>query len=598
MANGLTSRFGAAVLAARLLVVLLCAFAAGPVRVDTQTATGPGARDGLHATIDPVIDSLWTAFDERAALDHVQFISQYWRLPGNSGYNASIDRIRDRLVSAGFVADSTATSPRVWVEEYPNPGRAWEHTIGTVGIVRPGQQDEVVLSRDKERLALCINSFSTTPEGVVMGLVDVGAGKDADYAGKDLKGAVVIGDTEAGALWRRAVVEGGAIGIISTALPAYLDADPPGARARTPRDQWDILQWSSIPYDESRKGFGFKASPRAAARLRRALSPSQSRGAATLRVTVASSFSRAPVRSLIAEIPGGAAAEERIVIAAHVQEPGANDNASGVATGAEMAVAFAKAIRERRIPPPARTITFLFITEIGGSRQWLQSHASAAKQVKYMFSMDMTGEDVTKTGGTFLIERFPDPGAVWDRPWDKHTEWGRGNVKAETLKGDLINDAHVAVCERVARKSGWVVRTNPYEGGSDHTVFGTAGTPAVLDWHFTDRYYHTNFDTPDKTSPAEMKNVGVAVGSTAWLFASATEPVALDVARVVASAGKSRLAKEETDGTALPSADLVVPAWRKWYGEAVRSVDRLVVGAPSTDFSAQLRSIGQPFEGR
>ena len=70
-----------------------------------------------------------------------------------------------------------------------------------------------------------------------------------------------------------------------------------------------------------------------------------------------------------------------------------------------------------------------------------------------MFSMDMTGEDVTKTGGTFLIERYPDPGAVWDRPWDPHTEWGRGNVQADSLKGDLINDAHLAVCERVGRKS-------------------------------------------------------------------------------------------------------------------------------------------------
>ena len=35
----------------------------------------------------------------------------------------------------------------------------------------------------------------------------------------------------------------------------------------------------------------------------------------------------------------------------------------------------------------------------------MQDHPEEAKQVQYMFSMDMTGEDVTKTGGTFLIER-------------------------------------------------------------------------------------------------------------------------------------------------------------------------------------------------
>ena len=125
--------------------------------------------------------------------------------------------------------------------------------------------------------------------------------------------------------------------------------------------------------------------------------------------------------------------------------------------------------------------------------------------------MDMTGEDVSKTGGSFLIERWPDPGAVWERPWDPHSEWGSGNVRAQTLKGDLINDLHLAICERVAARDHWIVKTNPYEGGSDHTVFGDTGVPSLLNWHFTDRNYHASTDTADKVSPNEMRNVAVAV---------------------------------------------------------------------------------------
>jgi len=223
-----------------------------------------------------------------------------------------------------------------------------------------------------------------------------------------------------------------------------------------------------------------------------------------------------------------------------------------------------------------------------------------------MFSMDMTGEDVTKTGGTFLIERFPDPGAVWDRPWDPHTQWGRGSVKAENLKGDLITDAHLAVCQRVARKTGWDVRTNPYEGGSDHTVFGQTGVPAVLNWHFTDRYYHTSFDTPDKTSADEMRNVAVSVATSAWLLASADEPRSLAVAQLISSTGQSRLATEEREGTKLAAADpntaaaqarevTILAAWRKWYGEAVRSVSRLIVGPPGDRFSVQIDQLAGPF---
>ena len=130
-------------------------------------------------------------------------------------------------------------------------------------------------------------------------------------------------------------------------------------------------------------------------------------GPVTVRVTIASTLSARPARTLVAEIPGRAAPDERIVIAVHVQEPGANDNASGVATLAEAARALMAGIASGKVAPPGRTLTFLWLDEIAGSRQWLTSHPDQAKNVKYMFSMDMTGEDVKKTGGTFLIERYP-----------------------------------------------------------------------------------------------------------------------------------------------------------------------------------------------
>ncbi len=168
-----------------------------------------------------------------------------------------------------------------------------------------------------------------------------------------------------------------------------------------------------------------------------------------------------------------------------------------------------------------------------------------------MFSMDMTGEDVAKTGGTFLIEKQAGPAAVWARPSDPHSEWGASEVKAEKLKGSLINDLHLAICQRRARETGWVVRTNPYEGGSDHTEFMNAGIPRCSNWHFTDRYYHTNLDTPDKTSPAEMRHVGVAVATSAWLLASADDRDALAVAELIESAAAGRLALEREQGAKL-----------------------------------------------
>ena len=103
----------------------------------------------------------------RAAMGHVEFIGSKWRLPGNPSYNASIDRIRDRLVAAGL---------KPTIEEYPNNGPAWDHTVGKLALVNDGKPDEPVIT---DHIALCINSFSTPPDGVIARIVDVGRGSAA-----------------------------------------------------------------------------------------------------------------------------------------------------------------------------------------------------------------------------------------------------------------------------------------------------------------------------------------------------------------------------------------------------------------------------------
>jgi Zn-dependent M28 family amino/carboxypeptidase len=282
---------------------------------------------------------------------------------------------------------------------------------------------------------------------------------------------------------------------------------------------------------------------------------------------------------------------------AHVQEPGANDNASGSATQYGLARALLEAIEAGAIAPPSRTLTFMWVDEIRGSRQWLTSRPDEAKGVQYMFALDMTGEDVSRTGGTFLIEKQADPSAVWPRPSDPHSEWGSSDVKPETLKGSLLNDLHLAVCLRRARDTGWVVRTNPYEGGSDHTVFAESGFPSLLNWHFTDRYYHTNQDRPDKVSAAEMENVAIAVGTSAWFLASATPADAEPVLDLLDRSARRRLALEQEQGTRLvrgaadPAAAARLEAelraaWLKWYGEAMHSV----LALPTDEVNAELRA--------
>ncbi len=553
-----------------------------------------------------LLKALDQRFGQRAAMDLVSFMDGFWRNAGNTGFDASSERIRERLVQAGF-AERKAGAPvmkaSVWNEEYPASGHGWEYTIGSLTLLGAhGEADQVLLSRDHQRVALCINSFSTPPGGISVPIIDVGNGSsDADYESFDVKGAVVLGDGGTGRLWQLGVVKRGAIGVVSTSMAPYVRPGTTEADNAAPRETWDVLQWGSVPYDEARHGFGFKATPRAAATIRRRLKA----GPAQVKVEITSRFVNGPARTLVAEIPGAVIPDERIVLAAHIQEPGANDNASGCGTLMELARAIRTGIQDGTIPPPARTLTFLWLDEIRGSRRWMTDHPEEAHKVRYMFSLDMTGEDSTKTGGPFLIEKAPDPSAVWTRPSDPHTEWGESEVKADTLTGTLLNDLFLAVCLRQARQTGWVVRTNPYEGGSDHSVFLAAGVPAVLAWHFPDRFYHTNLDRPDKTSPLEMRRVGVALAATALLLAGPSADDAQALVRLLVAASRGRLVLEDRQGALLVASDgdqgaarareqAIRAAWTKWYADALRAVLALPPHGPTAELTGQVdRAIAQ-----
>ncbi len=537
----------------------------------------------LPRTAEKAYTEVAARFDERDALSVVSFMDRYWRLAGNPGFNASIDHIRDRLVAAGFAATATAEPASVRVEEFPSGGRGWDYRVGTLQF---DGESEPLLSRERDRVSLAINSFSTPPGGLVAPLVDVGSGAASDYADKEIKGAVVLGDVPLGRLWQDAVKRRGAAGVVSTEIASYIRPSDPSLMSN---EQKDVLQWGAVQDDAAAKAFGFKSSWRAADRMRTRLK----QGAVKVRVTVDSSFYDGPNRTLVAEIRGRSRPAERVVMVAHVQEPGANDDGSGCATLYGLARALVAAIRTGALPPPERTLTFMWVDEVRGSRQWITSHPEEARGVQYMFAMDMTGEDTTKTGGTFLIEKQADPSAVWARPSDPHTEWGASEVKPEALRGSLLNDLHLAVCLRRTRDVRWVVRTNPYQGGSDHTAFASAGIPSLLNWHFTDRYYHTNQDRLEKVSSAEMKNVGIAVATSAWLLASASQEDSTAVLDLLTSAAQARLRLERQQGASLigraPDAAAataverqVVGAWVKWYDEAFDSVALLPI-AGDTD---------------
>ena len=150
-------------------------------RADARRLRYSQRRRAIPPGAERAYNELKGRVDGGAAMDLVRFMDQYWRVSGNPGFNASVDRIRDGLQAAGL-------RPRV--EEFASRGRGWDYQIGTVTFADTG---EVLLSRERDRVSLCINSFSTPAGGLDAPIVDVGAGTPADFEGKDVKGAVVLG---------------------------------------------------------------------------------------------------------------------------------------------------------------------------------------------------------------------------------------------------------------------------------------------------------------------------------------------------------------------------------------------------------------------
>ena len=196
----------------------------------------PARAEAVYVAVTPRVDAT-------VAMDVVRAIGPLWRLAGNPAFEESQQVIFARLAAAGL-------SPRY--ESFPNDGMAWEQVRGTLRL--GDANGEVLLSRERDRVALAINSFSTPEGGITARLVDVGRGVEAnDYAGLDVTGAVVLASGPIGPAWRQAVKARGALGVVSTDLAAYTRPD----------DTPDVLQWGSIPFDEPVHGFGFKAPPRA-----------------------------------------------------------------------------------------------------------------------------------------------------------------------------------------------------------------------------------------------------------------------------------------------------------------------------------------------
>jgi len=527
------------------------------------------------------------AFSGDRARNVVAFMDNYFRLPGNAGFDASIHHVESILKAAGYVEESQATADArltYRIEHRPMRGPTWEPIDASVTIV--GER-EPVLKFATNRNMLAINSASTPDSGVVGQLVDVGAGTAADFDRVPVEGKIVLADGGVGQVYTLAARRG-AIGVLAYRLPAYLK----------PEVHRNSIQFASIS-DSTGRGWAMPISLNARDRLRAALA----KGPVSLRVMTRAKSYRADELTLIAEVRGSMRPAERFVLSAHVQEPGANDNASGVGALAEMARVTASLVSAGSIDPK-RSITMLFGDEIKQTQDYLAADSIRTRGVMWGLSLDMVGEDTKKTGGTFLIEKMPDPSAVWTRGDEKHSDWGGRPLPKDRIVYHYFNDYLLARCNEQAAATGWVVKTNPFEGGSDHTPFLTFKKPGVLFWHFTDEFYHTDGDRIENVSAETLANVGNCALVSVLTLTGADGTTARSLVGEMEQSARKRIAVESAlsrealaTGGDIAKETGIITTWIDFYARAIEAMREIETGGSSTDTMAAIRAAATRVRG-
>ncbi|WP_143744045.1 M28 family peptidase [Maribacter ulvicola] len=501
-------------------------------------------------------------FTGQLAYETTDFVEDYWRVVGNTGFNKTIHLIADSLQAAGYVLEANAKQSDRFtyrIEKRAMTHHTWEPISAALQIV--GTKNPLLLSETNRNMTY-LNSVSTPKNGLKAEVVWIKSVDELESV--SVKDKVLFAEMNVRKLYKLAV-EKGAVGILTYDNPAYLQ----------PEKNTTSIQFRSLPSQDEGNFWGIALSYEAKEKLIAKLY----KGTTEVLVNIQTKRYPSEELTIVADIKGSKFPDERLVYSAHIQEPGANDNATGVGTQLEMATTAAKLFAENKTDFK-RTMTFLWGDEIISTRRYIQENTTRAKGIKWGISLDMVGENTAVTGGTFLIEKMPDPSAIWTRGKDKHSEWGGAVLKLKDMKPHYLNDFIISTFKQQGKYANWVVETNPFEGGSDHTPFLQANIPGLLLWHFTDQFYHTDNDRIDKVSQETMKNVGTAALVSGLELVNASDSFALAQIENIKKRAKTRLEDEAElslsalkKGSTINEEKQIITAWEEWYLAALTSIN-------------------------
>ncbi len=457
---------------------------------------------------------------------NLEGLARFHRQRGSQGFHAAAELIAERARAYGLSG--------VEILEFPADGKlmygtqrarmAWDAEDAELSEVKDGTETKIA-SYAAQPIVLAEDSESAD---VTADLVDVGSGeKESDYAGKDVKGKIILVSSQAGAAQDLGTGKFGAAGFVSYAQ---------NQKTAWSGENDNLIRWGHLDSFSPNKTFAFMVSLRTARAMQMRL-----RSGDTIRLHAkVKAGQHAAAYEVVTGVIAGADPKlknEEIAFSCHLdhQRPGANDNASGCVTILEVARTLARLIDNGKLARPARTIRFIWPPEVEGTVTLLNARPEFARRIKTAIHMDMVGGG-PETKAVFHVTRGPMslPSYVHDVAW-AFAEWI--NVESYRFAAGLAADYPLVAPE--GGKEPLRADYSAYTMGSDHDVYqdSSFGIPAIYLNDWPDRYIHTNFDTPANIDPTKLKRVAL-IGAASGYFLANFSPRDVAAADRAVAAGR------------------------------------------------------------
>jgi hypothetical protein len=253
-----------------------------------------------------------------------------------------------------------------------------------------------------------------------------------------------------------------------------------------------------------------------------------------LQFKIDAKFSKGKLHVLETDITGSIFPEEEIILIGHLCHPAqsANDNASGSASLAELAIKLSKLIETGALPYPKRTLRFLWVPEFSGTIPWIKQYENNrnGRKIIAALNLDMVGERNTPL-------RISSPSIATPSYLDALVKYV-AEVVSHRKTEENNSEGNYQFNFRIA----------PFEGGSDHLIFNDQffSIPSVMFGH-EDPFHHSTADSLEKIDSIECKNVSVIAGSVAYAIATADSQVLHEVLSLAFLEGIDKIIKHKLE---------------------------------------------------